>query len=429
MKLPIILFFFVLAGLLTDWGSWAEEPGGAIDIPITLSKPLVFPDPPRLPKEVEQQTPRVRDKEDGRAPLSSLAQEKIVAVNVTWADPWFQPQGQVQDFLKELLSSQNEGNFSGHIWSFDDGAPNLVATVEYASGKQGAWWIWCIGGPRWAFQDDSGQWWFGIWKDYGKGPKPKSMEAFKVSALDILKRNEEGSGPSPNMLMGFLGSQWEHDPAVIAFFRDALAVRGVAALHDLTLGFRNLWDDSFLDPILKVVETSAENEQSFTRKYPGKNQGVTFSVFIDVLLLLHTHPTVWNDPMVSQRMSKAVLTAYPFLADPATASDAKRTDPQVFSNAVNFLSGTRDRSMVAVLRPYLKINELDGGGMRQGNTPLRVCDHVRSAIYNLLGEPQNVESYPVSGGVPTQPVGYPDIWVEWDKKNADLERQLSEPHD
>ncbi|HUB66187.1 MAG TPA: hypothetical protein VL981_01725 [Candidatus Methylacidiphilales bacterium] len=44
------------------------------------------------------------------------------------------------------------------VWQYGDLDPSLVATVDYTSGKQGAWWIWFGPNLAWAFEDENGKW-------------------------------------------------------------------------------------------------------------------------------------------------------------------------------------------------------------------------------------------------------------------------------
>jgi hypothetical protein len=420
---PKIIILVLFGGLLTNSSAWAAEPVGATDIPITFSKKLALPEPPRLPQEVIQQPPRAGEKEDGIAPLVSLAREKITAVDVTWADPWFRPESEVHDFLQGLLSSQNEGYWSYHVWSFGDGTPDLVATVKYASGKQGKWWIWCVQGLRWAFQDDRGHWWFGLWNpSMNKIPKPKSLAEFNLRALDILKSNEEASGSPPYEILDYINSQGAHDPAVIDFFQVALVTRGDEAINDLWSPSPGIWDDSFLEPVVHLIEKcAAKSKPANINVAQGKHPWMVMENALDVL---ERHHSVWaGDASIPPRLSKAVLTLFPSFKD--TAKPNPPPGDQMWCNVVRMLAQTHDRAMIAVLRPFLKDKVVAGDGAVEGGEPLRACDEAAMAIKQLLGDKTSEDDQFVISGVGVGNVrdSYPE-WDEWDKRIVDLQKRL-----
>jgi hypothetical protein len=174
MKLKIIVgFAFVVGGVLFGCSTAGHraEPVSVSEIKIAFAKRQVAPPSGDLPKKA-MYPPDMDHDEHGT--LSNVVAGRISALTVTWADPKiFKTQSQVQDFLRELLCSTNGLNSRFHIWSYGDGIPCAVATVEHTNGRQGLWWVWNRPNLAWAYQDGDGKWWWGLW-DY-RLPKPKSL--------------------------------------------------------------------------------------------------------------------------------------------------------------------------------------------------------------------------------------------------------------
>lgn len=79
-------------------------------------------------------------------------------------------------------------------------------------------------------------------------------------ALAALKQREmDGSLPSfqYNALMDVVSQRWPHDPAVIAFYHEALAKRGDEAIFELWSPLPGVWDDSLLEPVVRLIEKTA----------------------------------------------------------------------------------------------------------------------------------------------------------------------------
>ena len=142
------------------------------EIKITFAKRRVAPPSGDLPHDAKY--PPGFDSNVYGA-LTNIVAGRISALTVTWADSKrFKTEGQTADFLRELLSSTNTQTWTYHVWSYGDGVPSVLATVEHTVGKKGKWLIWSSPNVAWAYQDGSGKWWWGLW-DY-KSPKPKSLE-------------------------------------------------------------------------------------------------------------------------------------------------------------------------------------------------------------------------------------------------------------
>jgi hypothetical protein len=174
MKPKIIVgFAFVVGGVLFGCSTtdrYHAEPVSVSEIKIAFAKRQVAP-PRDLPREALY--PPGMDSDEHGA-LINIVADRISALTVTWADPEiFKTQSQTQDFLRELLSSTNTQTWTVHIWSYVDGVPCVVATVEHTNGRQGKWWVWSSPNVAWAYLDGNGKWWWGLW-DY-RSSKPKSL--------------------------------------------------------------------------------------------------------------------------------------------------------------------------------------------------------------------------------------------------------------
>jgi hypothetical protein len=175
MKPKLILgLALVLGGGL--FGCSSNEHVSVENIKIAFTTPTVT-SPRTLPREALYP----QGAEDGReyGALTNIVAGHIAALTVTWADPKiFKTENQTRDFLKELLSSTNENNWTFHAWSYVDTEPSMVTVVEHTAGRQGKWLIWCSPNVAWAYQDENGKWWWGLW-DALKTPRPKSLNAAK----------------------------------------------------------------------------------------------------------------------------------------------------------------------------------------------------------------------------------------------------------
>lgn len=233
--------------------------------------------------------------------------------------------------------------------------------------------------------------------------------------------------------MSMVTERWEHDPRLIAFYQEALASRSNAAIMELFSPMSGVWDDSFVEPLVEGVETRAQpvvkaldterirQRKPRPRPAPEPTYGADI-VFDDDLMLLDRHYSSWaNDPDISTRLSKAVLTSYPELTGNGGA-DANRGVHNI-SNGITQLALTHDRAMIAVLRRFLTdgaISEL--GVIGEQGAPLRVSEIAANAIAELLGEPELYDGLYSNAGV-SDPGPNP-VWEEWDKKNAELAKHV-----
>jgi len=237
-----------------------------------------------------------------------------------------------------------------------------------------------------------------------------------------------------NWFMWMVDAQWPHDPALIAFYRDAIVNRGDGAIMELFSPMPGIWDDSFVELLVKGLEARALRLANPPVPAPARGRPGTTSpppphmtystedVFEDGFNVLDRHYAAWaKDESIPPRLSKAVLTAYPSLT--GNTSSGAPLGSQTFSNAMMLLGHTHDRAMIAILRPFLSNKTVDGNGVESlKHTPLRVCEMAANAIYALLGEPPPYMG--MEPGVGNFPPGPYAEWDEWDQQNAALAQRL-----
>jgi hypothetical protein len=253
-----------------------------------------------------------------------------------------------------------------------------------------------------------------------RDPKVAETMSRELAMAALKQRELEGSRPSFQYyaLMDVLNRRWPHDPVVIAFCREALATRGREAIFELWSPLPGIWDDSLLEPVVRLIEKTAADSAA-----------VRWFVIYDALDVLDRHYSAWaTNTSIPPRLSKAVLMLFPSLANAARPSP--KPGDQMWCNAVGMLAQTRDAGMIAVIRPFLKDEVVAGDGMvwiarGSGIQPLRACDETAVAIRKLLGDADSPDGgYGMSGGfVPKPGTSYPK-WHEWDKKIGELQKRL-----
>jgi hypothetical protein len=252
----------------------------------------------------------------------------------------------------------------------------------------------------------------------------QALSTLKQCEVDdyLIDRTDGPYGP----FMQMVSEQWGHDPALIAFYQEALVSRSSVAIMELCIPMGGVWDDSFIEPLVAGVEARAQPPAKTTtpgrrRPTPRPTYGAAI-VFDDDLMLLNRHYSSWaKNPSIATRLSNAVLTAYPALTGNG-GTDAQ-LGSQHLSVAMTQLALTHDRAMIAVLRPFLTnetVSEL--GILSDHNTPLRVSEIAANSIAELLGEPEPYFGSFSNAGV-SDPGPNP-VWEEWDKKNAELAKHV-----
>jgi hypothetical protein len=179
------------------------------------------------------------------------------------------------------------------------------------------------------------------------------------------------------------------------------------------------WDVVLLEPEVRMIEKTAY----------GSTNGRDSSIIENTLGVLDLHYSVWaKDRSIPPRLSKAVLTAFPFLTNSSLPEENAEPSRSSWCDAVQMLGETHDPAMIKVLRPFLKYKVIAGDGtMWAGSeyTPLRACDKAAMAIKQLLGDDDF--AYAGNGfsssGFRNVRDSYPK-WDEWDKKIAELQKRL-----
>ncbi len=241
--------------------------------------------------------------------------------------------------------------------------------------------------------------------------------------LAAVQQSELDKSIGPNPLMGLVVTRWPKDPAVIQFFRDGLTTQGSATIFDVMSP--GIWDDSFLEPVIKLVESTAPLVALPGRGGTAPGADLPSLTFSRALNVLSRNYAAWSsNAAVASQLSRAVRVAYPSLTGGPGAAPLPGT--QGFSNAMMQLAETHDHTMVAVLRPFLAVKVIDGNGiLGSDRTPFRVCEVAANSICTLLGEPQLFSgSYSNAGFTSTG--DYPE-WTVWDQQIADLQKHLDAP--
>lgn len=257
-----------------------------------------------------------------------------------------------------------------------------------------------------------------------------------LSAIEAHLQNP--TFPShPAVPMQAVNERWPQNPLVIAFFLKAIANRSDEAIEDLRR-MPNVWDESFVEPVVKAIESAAMAVLPDELSAFGQTRGAPITISSGLNLLAMHYPAWSKDTTIAPRLSRAVLTAYPALNARAASESANRAtqgpkpgwEPSShnFYHAMMLLVLTSDRAMIAVLRPFLANKEIGaGGGYNSRRVPFRVCDLAANGIFQLLGEEllfPTGEPSAGSAGLRNPQSSYPE-WSDRDEKIAALEKRLS----
>lgn len=246
--------------------------------------------------------------------------------------------------------------------------------------------------------------------------KPETAAAVTLEqALAMLRIRQFNNIYEFGEVLGLVQSQWPGDPAVIAFFHEAFATRGTAALSDLARG--GPWDDSFIEPIVKLIEGGFPPQGA----RPGVPPTDKVTHLRNALIVMDRNYASWSQNVsMAPRLGKAALR----ILQPLTTSTVGV--PSIY-NQVNLLVLTHDPAMIDVLRPFLSDQTIDqftvlSSSMPSGVTPMRYSDVAANGILGLLGEPPLVDSWLRAKAPSTGP--YPE-WDQWDRKIAALQQRLN----
>jgi hypothetical protein len=220
----------------------------------------------------------------------------------------------------------------------------------------------------------------------------------ELALAALAQRQREGSFRFSEVT-GLVCRRWPNDPKVIGFYRDALVARGAEGLADLASTGACLWDASFVEPVIKILEAAD----------PG------YSVLSNGLMVLDRRYASWSqDSSIPPRLSRSVLNAQPVAM------------PNGMYNWMDLLALAHDRAMIAVLRPFLADRTIDqftsqSSNMPGGVTPMRYSELAANAICRLLAEPIMFDPWKRAAAPRGGP--YPE-WAEWDRKIAALQERL-----
>ena len=133
-----------------------------------------------------------------------------------------------------------------------------------------------------------------------------------LAAVKQRQLDDSLPGFQYSALMDLVHQRWPQDAAVIAFYREALATRGEAAISDLFSPLPGIWDDSLLEPVIHVME---KNDSTAALVYgAGAPNQISWVVIERALDVLDRHCSVWEtNASIPPRLSKVVLTMFPSL--------------------------------------------------------------------------------------------------------------------
>ena len=225
--------------------------------------------------------------------------------------------------------------------------------------------------------------------------------------LAVVEQRQLAHSFEMSEVVGLVNVYWREEPAVIAFYRDALVSRGPDALADLAVFSGTPWDSSFIEPLIDLIDAASGNRFSFE----------SGTVLTRGVSLMDRHYASWSsNPSIAPRLSKAV-------------AQSKADLPNYMYNWFNMVAQTHDLGMISVLRPFLTDKTIDSftslsSNMPSGVTPMRNCELAANAIVRLLGEPIMFSPWQRAKAPPGGP--YPE-WREWDDKIAALQQRLNDP--
>lgn len=231
-------------------------------------------------------------------------------------------------------------------------------------------------------------------------PKPANPNAVPLDlGLEVLKLRQVRDTFVLDEVKAFVFQHYRQDARVVAFYREALTIRGATAVADLYGVDDEPWDPSFIEPVVRVAETASDH--------------LPLSRAIDMMDRRYKY---WaGDPSVARRLGHAVVKAL-------SRSETDQWMYQWFDLA----GKTHDRSLIAVLRPYLGDTRVEryttwSANMPGGVTPMRYSELAANAICRLIGEPMLFDPWKRAKAPKDGP--YPE-WIEWDRKIAELRARL-----
>lgn len=209
--------------------------------------------------------------------------------------------------------------------------------------------------------------------------------AAAVPIKDLLTALDHHRDPFScrDSIVAYLNTHQAKDPDVHAYYLKALAVPDRDALADLAYHSPALWDDRYIAPLVKSLDSAGHDYQHNAQ----------------ALNLLDAHPETWADkPEVREALCQHLLKEFPALQGPSE----KLTD----ETSLQFLGITREPTMVPILAPFLSAKKVVRDYKHDSfvapdahPTPMRLCDVAYNAIRSCQGRPKDALNIaPVRGG-------------------------------
>lgn len=234
--------------------------------------------------------------------------------------------------------------------------------------------------------------------------KPDVSQAVGLDLALAAIKTHLVRGDFQSEIVGLVFRRWQTDPRVIAFYRDALATHGPAAIGDLTLFATTPFDTSLIEPVIALIGGVAPEMRNSVVVGRG-------------LRYMDSHVDAWSrDESVARRLSQVV----------------RRFQPTSVANGMyvwtDWVAQTHDREMIAVLRPLLDDQTIDDFSSRSSNmpsgvTPMRYSELAANAICRLLGEAILFDPWTRVRAVTLSDGRYAE-WTEWDRKIAALKQRI-----
>ncbi len=249
-----------------------------------------------------------------------------------------------------------------------------------------------------------------------------------LAALKVHEEKDTFGDAKAWEAINMVNEHFAKDPVVIAFFRDALTTRPDEACSDLQC-MRKVWDGSFVEPMLKIVDTNAEaiahssgvGVRGYSPTLPAIKEPI--NIFEDAIDVFAAHYTSWGkDLTIAPHLSKAVFVAYPDLIGTTIGGITAHGVIELPRMELYLLAETHDPAMLGVLQTFLSDKAPDRWEISVRRTPARTCDIAANAINYFLGERELFEF--MDSGIGVTSVGHYAEWDEWDKQIAYLQKYL-----
>ncbi len=181
-------------------------------------------------------------------------------------------------------------------------------------------------------------------------------------------------------VVALVNRRWPTDEAVLAYYLKAISLGNREAASDIRT-HHEIWGKQLIEPLVQMAERAAG-----TSRFPWDS-------LRNPLDFLAGHDADWaNDARITARLSAAVRRAFEVL-DETDPNKSEAGDWKAWGMATEFLALTRDRAMVAKLRPFLdvtaEVNDfIDPSINFRSIAPFRACDQAHDVILKILRRPK-----------------------------------------